>query len=495
MMGRSRALSLFLLISGLCFTGHAFATFAELSGIYEGQRTINFTIGSCQNGSPANPSNTRPTKTTFTNFDPTLGTFDVLREIEVNGTFYPRTGSGKYISASQIQYTASGPTSAGGTVNVTITETVALDSTSTYVTSLNTTASGVSDNSAVGSWTCPFTATGTSSRVSGPITGEVVNPETSASSTVLNNTTTLNQVVSITTNTLNARIQSAMKGFVSGFRGLGMTSGMYELNTGLSAGDDLDLALVGFWGSYSYTDFENDFSRTKYDGSRHMFMGGVDFSPHEKSVLGISFGYEDGDVDTDFNNGEADSDGYTIAPYFGMVIDDTWNFDLSAGYSNIDTDQYRTAAGARITSDVDTDRWFFSGNLNGFTQQGNWLLTGRFGAMYALSEDDAYMESNGTIVDSRKNKLSQFNLGGEAAYSMGEFEPYISGQYSYDMTATDTSLTAGAQPDNDHSDFLLGLGFRYFSKDNLSITAEYTNRLGRSDYDEESLSLNARWDF
>jgi hypothetical protein len=328
-----------------------------------------------------------------------------------------------------------------------------------------------------------------------------VEPETTSGATILNNNTTLGSIVSTTASTLGSRVQSAMGSFVSGFRGLNQTSGMYEFNTGLSAGDDLDLVMLGFWGSYSYTDFENDFFRTRYDGDRHMFMGGVDFSPHEKTVLGISFGYEDGDVDTDFNGGQADADGYTIAPYFGMVLDDTWNFDLSAGYSNIDTDQYRLAlvggapVGARITSDVDTERWFFAGNLNGFTQQGNWLLTGRAGGMYAFSRNDTYTESDGTVVAGLKNKLSQISLGGEAAYSMGEFEPYISGTYSYDLMSEKTVLTAGPQPDYERSDVLLGLGFRYFSKDNLSITAEYTDRLGRSDYDEKSVSLNARWDF
>jgi len=179
-----------------------------------------------------------------------------------------------------------------------------------------------------------------------------------------------------------------------------------------------------------------------------------------------------------------------------MVINDTWNWDLSGGYSNINTDQYRTSiTAARITSDVDSERWFITANINGFTQRGNWLLTGRGGGMYALSKADAFVESDGTSVAEDKTKLSQVSLGGEAAYSMGEFEPYISGTYSYDLTATETTLSAGPQPDNDKSDFLLGLGVRYFSKDNLSLNAEYTNRLGRSDIDEQSISINARWDF
>ena len=326
-------------------------------------------------------------------------------------------------------------------------------------------------------------------------------PEEAPSIGAVENIDTLGSFAGNTSTTLGGRSFSALRGLFGGKGDLSQSRGMYEFNTGLSAGDDLDLVMLGFWGSYTYTDYENDFSRTRYDGDRHMFLGGVDFSPHEKTVLGISFGWEDADVDTDFNGGEADSDGYTIAPYFGMILDDTWNIDMSGGYSNIETDQYRRAVvggspvGARITSEVDTERWFFSANINGFTQQGNWFLTGRAGGLYAFSQNDDFTESDGTAVARSKTKLSQVNIGGEAAYAIGEFEPYISGVYSYDLMSEKTSLTAGSQPDHDRSDFLLGLGFRYFSKDNLSITAEYTDRLGSGDYEEQTLSLNARWDF
>ena len=63
------------------------------------------------------------------------------------------------------------------------------------------------------------------------------------------------------------------------------------------------------------------------------------------------------------------------------------------------------------------------------------------------------------------------------------------------MTADDVTLTAGPQPENDHSDFLLSTGFRYFSKEGLSITFAYDKRFGREDFDEDTFTLNARWDY
>ncbi len=53
----------------------------------------------------------------------------------------------------------------------------------------------------------------------------------------------------------------------------------------MNAGDTA--VLYGAWTSYSYSDFENDFSRTRYDGDRHTVMAGVDVSPWERTLFGI----------------------------------------------------------------------------------------------------------------------------------------------------------------------------------------------------------------
>ncbi len=135
----------------------------------------------------------------------------------------------------------------------------------------------------------------------------------------------------------------------------------------MNAGDNA--VLYGAWTSYSYSDFENDFSRTRYDGDRHTVMAGVDISPWERTLFGVAIGWEDSNYDTDFNLGEQDTDGFTIFPYFGGLLTDTWSVDFGIGYSNLDTDQFRTdpTTNTIITSSPDTDRWFGMLNLNGLT--------------------------------------------------------------------------------------------------------------------------------
>jgi len=134
--------------------------------------------------------------------------------------------------------------------------------------------------------------------------------------------------------------------------------------TGMNAGDNA--VLYGAWTSYSYSDFENNFSRTRYDGTRHTVMAGVDVSPWERTLFGVAIGWEDSDIDTDFNLGEQETDGFTIFPYFGGLLTDTWSVDFGFGYSSLDTDQFRTdpTTGAIITSSPDANRWFGMLNLN-----------------------------------------------------------------------------------------------------------------------------------
>ena len=49
--------------------------------------------------------------------------------------------------------------------------------------------------------------------------------------------------------------------------------------------------------------------------------------------------------------------------------------------------------------------------------------------------------------------------------------------------------------DWDRYDVLLNAGFRYYTKGGPSVTMDYSNRIGREDYDEDTINLNLRWDF
>ena len=174
--------------------------------------------------------------------------------------------------------------------------------------------------------TCAFNST-----INASLNGEIVDPENSASNVVTTTSTSLQAEVVSISSTLGARIQGAVNGLKGnnsgGVNSRQLNGGlMFEAESGLAAGDTS--IPFGLWTSYSHSFFENDFAFTAFEGDRDNILIGVDISPWEKTVFGVALGYEFIDLDTEFNRGEAESTGFTIAPYFGALLSDV----ISVGY-------------------------------------------------------------------------------------------------------------------------------------------------------------------
>ncbi len=282
----------------------------------------------------------------------------------------------------------------------------------------------------------------------------------------------------------------------SGAEGL---AGNQMSHAGMAAGDGFAFP-YSVWGGFSHTDSSSDFSTTAFDSSRYSFLGGADFSPREGLVMGLALGYEDQEVDTFFNFGEMDADGYTIAPYIAMAVGDQSSFDLTFGYSDIDISQFRSAGGvaggARISSKVGSERYFVSSNFTTFRDYGEWHVTTQLGVSWAKDKQDAFTESNGTVNARSNFKLGQAKVGAEVARAWGAFEPYASATLEYDFSRTDLPFAAGvARPKYDPADVLIGFGVRYFATDGLSGSLGYSRVFGRENYDESNLQLMVRAEF
>ncbi|MDZ7737049.1 MAG: hypothetical protein U5P41_13845 [Gammaproteobacteria bacterium] len=61
------------------------------------------------------------------------------------------------------------------------------------------------------------------------------------------------------------------------------------------------------------------------------------------------------------------------------------------------------------------------------------------------------------------NRLSQLQIGGDVAYSLGQFEPFTRLTYEYDVAVTEITVVGGwPQPSHDRDGSVFGLGVRYF---------------------------------
>lgn len=275
----------------------------------------------------------------------------------------------------------------------------------------------------------------------------------------------------------------------------------FQVESGLNAGSDFQYP-IGLWGGYTRTDSSNDFTLTKFDSTRHSFMGGVDFKPYDSTVAGVALGYEWTDVDTKFNRGNQDLGGYTIAPYFGIIIGNLAGYDITGdamiGYSSIEIDQDRLdpTTSAKITGNTDNDRKFWAAHLTASRMHGNWFVSGQLGIQYSNSEINQFTESNGVVNADSVVSQSQWSLGAETAYAMGDWEPFGSLSYEKDYRLTKITLAGAAtQPSSDNDQIRGGLGLRYFAKDGMSGSFEVNKVFSRTDYDEVNVNLNVRVDF
>ena len=332
--------------------------------------------------------------------------------------------------------------------------------------------------------------TGAEIPLGGVIPGtKTIIPEGAGGSLVTNNHVSLARAVIHTNDVIRNRIQNVLRLNLRG----GLAKRYPNPNTGIAAGDGL--SNLSIWSSIDQSNFENNFSRTKYDGKTRSILVGVDYSFTDNIVAGMALGYEKSDIDTDFNFGQMDSTGISFSPYLGITFSETWSADVALGYTNLDHDQYRLQAGTRIDSNVDSVRWFISSNLNGNWQLDQMLLSLHGGFIHAENTDDAYTESNNIRVRSQKSSITTLNIGGDVAYAIGDFEPFLSVTYNRDTTDTVTTLSTGSQPSDDRDDFMVGLGTRFFHNSGLSLNAELSKRLGRKNTKETNFTLSALWPF
>ena len=201
-----------------------------------------------------------------------------------------------------------------------------------------------------------------------------------------------------------------------------------------AAGDGLSGWSV--WGGYTYSDFES-VTRAPYEATLNNFVIGADTLFTDRFLFGMFAGYESLDVDTTFNGGGQDVEGFTAGTYFAYLLNDTFSVDMALGYTYLNTDQDRidpdpAAGAATIRADFIADRQFVVLNFNAVHYIGDVLIGGRVGYQYAREEQDGYTESGGRsfrVVGDRGLTLGQAYVGGDIAYGVGDFEPYAHGVY------------------------------------------------------------------
>jgi len=263
---------------------------------------------------------------------------------------------------------------------------------------------------------------------------------------------------------------------------------------GMSAGDGFEFPF-GFWATYDHSDFDDDTGGLGLDGDTNAVLVGGDFSPWEGTVFGVALGYEDSAMDTFFNGGDLEMDGFSVIPYAAVYLSDHVgvDFDLTAdfllGYSSIDVSTTRSVGGALVSGSTDSTRRFFAGNVTAGVAMGAMYLSGTGGFLVARDELDGFVDSGGTAIAAQRTEFGQLSVGGEAAYAWARFEPYVTAQWMYAYEREESTVVS-----DDANSAQLGLGVRYFGE-SFSGTLGYSTIVGRDDYSQGTISAQVRAEF
>jgi outer membrane autotransporter protein len=265
---------------------------------------------------------------------------------------------------------------------------------------------------------------------------------------------------------------------------------------------------MGVWASGSWSDVEDDNAATAFEGNITTGLAGVDYEVAPGVVLGLAAGYEDVQIDTEFNgtatqDGEIDGEGWTVAPYLGVSFSDRVKMDLTAGYSDVEYDLVRfdPNTGNRITGSTDGERYFVSAGLSStYDLQNNWSIMTRGSAFYAHEEKDAFEETEegvGSIGNqaSVDNELGQLLLDTRFAYDYQMVQPYVLVGLEYDFVKDDTPVAAGQSVSDDDFGAKLGAGINLINMGNITAGIEAYTVEFREDYDEFTVNGGLRVKF
>ncbi|MBU4154071.1 MAG: autotransporter outer membrane beta-barrel domain-containing protein [Proteobacteria bacterium] len=256
---------------------------------------------------------------------------------------------------------------------------------------------------------------------------------------------------------------------------------------------------VSTWANLGYNKIEDDFVLTAYDGSSTTGAIGADYQLNSKLTAGISLNFSDTDIDTVFNSGNSQTDGFTFMPYANFKVNDWLSVDVSAGHAWNETKNRRIEFGSLVTGSQDSDGWIVAGNLNAQKWFNQMFASARAGLMYNQDERSSFTESNGTVNLGQTNELVQANIGGSIGYWAAPFMPSLSLTYTNDLDREDQFiLGGGAQPANDNDGLTVGLGCSFYGSEKiqgLSMTLSLTSELLREDLTNNGISFNMRYGF
>ena len=367
-------------------------------------------------------------------------------------------------------------------------------------------AFGFSAQSAqAGPYSCSDSTYGSGGSYSDTYSSCSANNTANSASTISTSTAVLATAATQSAGLVSNRVTAALGG-TSAFS---LAANSFSADTGMAAGDHGHR--FGAWVSGTWSEVEDNNSDTAFDGNVYSAMVGADYKISPRTVLGLAIGYEDTDLDTEYNgfggvDGSLEGDGYTIAPYVGVKLTEKSSASLTVGYSDLeyDTVRFDPNSGNQITGSTDADRYFIDAAVAGTHNfRENWNLHGKLGVFWASEDKDAFTETEavtGSTISNASNEtdFGQVSLDARVGYEFTHVEPYALVGADFDFSKDEAAVAAGQTAASlDEEDF----GARFGAGLNFQLAPQVTGSFEgytvefRDDYEEYTFSGGLRVNF
>jgi len=287
--------------------------------------------------------------------------------------------------------------------------------------------------------------------------------------------------------------------------------------SGASSGDPL-FADRYFWIKPYATDTEQDNRNgiAGFDGNTTGIIAGADAELDDQWRVGGAIGYSQSDSDSKsvVANQKVDADTWSAALYAERTFDQRTHLTMQAtvGTSDYDSERGIVFGGVNRTASADYDSWQFAFNAileRDYQVSDKMTLTPNVYMDYRYADVDSYTEKgagalNLQVASDTADALI-IGVGVQADYKISQASTLSADLgVGYDSQADGSSLsssfgggggafiTQGNEPDS--TVWQAGLGYEHVTQSGLEFTVRYDLE-ARTDYDDQAISANLRWQF
>jgi hypothetical protein len=250
---------------------------------------------------------------------------------------------------------------------------------------------------------------------------------------------------------------------------------------GLSAGSGV--ARWGLWANASGSYLQNSSQATSFTGPSVVALTGLDYVVDRQWIFGLSAGYTHADLALSPSSINREVDGALVGPYAAYVVNPNWSVDALVNWTSLSNNI--TAPAPFAAGSYHSNRITAASNLNYFTTYNGIKLTGFGGYAYAWEGGS----TNAVVPSALANNVryGAIRIGGEAAYPVGAFEPYLPLRVEYETTTPNDGTSRAA--------LVVGAGLRYRWSDTLTGGLLFETTELKTHTRDMLISGHLRWSF